>query len=84
MAEVILELPDLGEDAGKEATVTYWHKSAGEAIERDEDLVEVTYDKATFYVPSPVGGVVREILVPEDTTVPVGAALAIIETEESA
>ena len=84
MAEVILELPDLGEDAGKEATVSFWHKSVGEKVEKDADIVEVSYDKATFYIPSPVSGVLKKIIAEEDVAVPVGSPLAIIEAEGSA
>lgn len=83
MAEVILELPNLGDEAGARATVTYWHKAVGETVEKDADIVEVTYDKAAFYVPSPVSGRLKEILAPEDTTVPLGAPLAVIETSET-
>lgn len=82
MTEFTIKVPDLGETAGTEATVTYWHRAEGDAIEADEDIVEVTYDKATFYVPSPVSGVVKKILALEDATVPIGGPLAIIETED--
>ena len=81
MAQHTLEVPDLGETAGSKATVTYWHRAEGDRVNVDEDIVEVTYDKATFYVPSPVDGVLKRILAQEDATVPVGGALAIIETE---
>ena len=81
MAQHTLEVPDLGKTAGSKATVTYWHRAEGDRVKVDEDLVEVTYDKATFYVPSPVNGVLKRILVEEDVAVPVGGALAIIETE---
>jgi len=82
MADVVLKLPNLGEDAGEEATVTFWHVAAGDEVAEDHDIVEVTYDKATFFVPSPCAGRVKEILAPEDATVPVGAPLAIITTDE--
>ena len=81
MADVVLKLPNLGEDAGEEATVTLWHVAAGDAVAEDKDIVEVTYDKATFFVLSPCTGTVKEIIAPEDATVPVGAPLAIISTE---
>ena len=82
MAEVPVSLPNLGAEAGGAATVTLWHKAVGDAVARDADLVEVTYDKATFYVPAPVAGTLKKILAPEDATVPVGAALAVIETAD--
>jgi pyruvate/2-oxoglutarate dehydrogenase complex dihydrolipoamide acyltransferase (E2) component len=80
MPDVVLKLPNLGEDAGQEATVTFWHVAAGDEVAADKDIVEVTYDKATFFVPSPCAGRVKEILAPEDATVPVGAPLAVIAT----
>ena len=83
MAEHILTVPDLGETAGTEATVSFWHCKEGQVVNADDDIVEMTYDKATFYVPSPVTGVVKKILAAENTTVPIGAKLVIIETDEA-
>ena len=70
-------LPALGESV-TEGTVTRWLKEVGEQVEVDEPLVEVSTDKVDTEVPSPVAGVVEQILVPEDEDVEVGAALAII------
>ncbi len=81
MAEYTIQVPNLGEKAGREVAVVFWHKAEGDAVAADDDLVEVTYDKATFYVPCPVTGVVKKILALEDSTVAVGAPLAIIEIE---
>jgi 2-oxoglutarate dehydrogenase E2 component (dihydrolipoamide succinyltransferase) len=82
MAEHLLKLPDLGEDAGKEATVNLWHKKPGDRVARDEDVLEVTYDKATFFVPSPVDGTLKSIVAAEDAVIQVGGTLAIIESDE--
>lgn len=68
-------LPALGESV-TEGTVTRWLKSVGDTIEVDEALLEVSTDKVDTEVPSPVAGVVQEILVKEDETVEVGAVLA--------
>ena len=75
-------LPDLGEDAGNEATVSYFYYEVGDYVEKDEDLVEMATDKATFNVPSPVSGKIAEICANEDQVVKVGEKLAVIETEE--
>ena len=79
---VDVTLPDLGEDAGDEATVSYFYLEVGEKVEEGADLVEMATDKATFNVPSPVSGKLVEINVGEDDVVKVGEKLAVIETEE--
>ena len=73
MSETV-ELPALGESV-TEGTVTRWLKSVGETVEVDEPLVEVSTDKVDTEIPSPVAGVIEEILVEEDEEVEVGAPL---------
>ncbi|MCW5954189.1 MAG: 2-oxoglutarate dehydrogenase, E2 component, dihydrolipoamide succinyltransferase, partial [Propionibacteriaceae bacterium] len=76
-------LPALGESV-TEGTVSRWLKRVGDTVEVDEALVEVSTDKVDTEIPSPVAGVVLEILVPEDATAEVGAVLAVIgEASES-
>jgi 2-oxoglutarate dehydrogenase E2 component (dihydrolipoamide succinyltransferase) len=70
-------LPPLGESV-TEGTVTRWLKQVGEAVAADEPLVEVSTDKVDTEIPAPAGGIVLAIRVPEDTTVAVGAELAVI------
>ena len=70
-------MPALGESV-TEGTVTTWLKSVGDRVEVDEPIVEVSTDKVDSEVPSPVSGVLLEILVPEDETVEVGARIALI------
>ena len=70
-------MPALGESV-TEGTVTTWLKQVGDTVELDEPIVEVSTDKVDSEVPSPVAGVLLEILVPEDETVEVGTVLAII------
>jgi 2-oxoglutarate dehydrogenase E2 component (dihydrolipoamide succinyltransferase) len=70
-------MPALGESV-TEGTVTRWLKQQGETVEVDEPLLEVSTDKVDTEIPSPVSGVVRQILVNEDETVEVGAPLAIV------
>ncbi len=70
-------LPALGESV-TEGTVTRWLKSVGDEVAVDEPLLEVSTDKVDTEIPSPVAGTLREIKADEDTTVEVGAELAII------
>src|SRR5947208_3688758 len=72
-------MPQLGETV-VEGTVTKWLKKEGEAVERDEPLFEISTDKVGTEVPSPVGGKVVQIKIPEGETVSVGTELAIIES----
>ncbi len=75
MSEVVL--PALGESV-TEGTITRWLKKVGDTVAVDEPLVEVSTDKVDTEIPSPVAGVVQQIMVQEDETVAVGAVLAII------
>src|SRR6478735_7955062 len=68
-------LPELGESV-TEGTVTRWLKQVGDSVETDAPLLEISTDKVDTEIPSPFSGVVQEILVKEDETVAVGAALA--------
>jgi pyruvate dehydrogenase E2 component (dihydrolipoamide acetyltransferase) len=68
-------LPALGESV-TEGTVTRWLKKVGDTVEADEGLLEISTDKVDTEIPSPVSGVIEEILVQEDETVEVGAVLA--------
>ena len=75
MSEVVL--PALGESV-TEGTVTRWLKKVGDTVAVDEPLVEVSTDKVDTEIPSPVAGVLQQILVQEDETIEVGAVLAIV------
>ncbi|MCC4248853.1 MULTISPECIES: 2-oxoglutarate dehydrogenase, E2 component, dihydrolipoamide succinyltransferase [Microbacterium] len=68
-------LPALGESV-TEGTVTRWLKQVGDTVQEDEGLLEISTDKVDTEIPSPVSGVIEEILVQEDETVEVGAILA--------
>lgn len=70
-------MPALGESV-TEGTVTTWLKNVGDTVAVDEPIVEVSTDKVDSEVPSPVAGVLLEILVPEDETVEVGTTIAMI------
>ena len=70
-------MPALGESV-TEGTVTRWLKKEGDVIAVDEPLLEVSTDKVDTEIPSPVAGVLQKIVVAVDSTVPVGAELAVI------
>ncbi|MGW2094905.1 2-oxoglutarate dehydrogenase, E2 component, dihydrolipoamide succinyltransferase [Promicromonospora sukumoe] len=72
-----VQLPALGESV-TEGTVTRWLKAVGDEVAVDEPLLEVSTDKVDTEIPSPVAGVLEQILVQEDDTVEVGATLAVI------
>ena len=76
-AGTIITMPALGESVS-EGTVTRWLKGVGDSVAVDEALLEVSTDKVDTEIPSPVAGIIISIDVPVDTTVPVGARLAVI------
>ena len=76
-AGTIITMPALGESVS-EGTVTRWLKGVGDSIAVDEALLEVSTDKVDTEIPSPVAGTILSIDVPVDSTVPVGARLAVI------
>jgi 2-oxoglutarate dehydrogenase E2 component (dihydrolipoamide succinyltransferase) len=78
-AGTVITMPALGESVS-EGTVTRWLKNVGDSVAVDEALLEVSTDKVDTEIPSPVAGTLLAIDVPVDTTVPVGARLALIGT----
>lgn len=74
-------LPFLGQTM-EEGTITKWLKQEGESIEKGEPLLEVMTDKANMEVESPAAGVVRKIVAPEGSTVPVKELIAIVGTAD--
>ena len=82
MAIVEVVLPELGADAGDEAEVSFWYFDVGDAVERDDDLVEMVTDKATFNVPSPVSGTLLELVADEGDTVKEGDVICLVESQE--
>jgi 2-oxoglutarate dehydrogenase E2 component (dihydrolipoamide succinyltransferase) len=79
---VKIELPKLGESIHS-ATVVQWLKNVGDKVALDEALLEVSTDKVNSEIPSPVAGILKEILVQVDQEVEVGAPLAIVEVAGS-
>lgn len=80
MAQVELIMPKMGESI-MEATILRWVKNVGDRVEADETILEIATDKVDSEVPSPVSGVIKEILFKPDDVVPIGTPIAIIATE---
>jgi len=70
-------MPQMGESIF-EGTITRWLKKAGDAVEKDEPLFEISTDKVDAEIPSPVAGVLSEIKVPEGETVQVNTVVAVV------
>lgn len=75
------KLPSLGEDAGDQATVSFWYAEVGEDVQTSQSVVEMMTDKATFDVPCPVSGKLLEVRAKDGDKVKVGQVLGIIEVE---
>ena len=81
MALVEMVMPKMGESI-MEATVLEWLKNEGDQIEQDESILEVATDKVDTEVPCTHSGVLKEILAQKGEIIPVGQAIAVIETME--
>lgn len=62
-----------------DGTIATWHKKVGDAVKRDENLLDLETDKVVLEVPSPVDGVIKEIKFKEGDTVTSSQVVAIIE-----
>ncbi len=80
MAEYKLLMPKMGESV-IEATILTWHKKVGDTVHEQDVILEVATDKVDSEVPSPVSGVIKQLLYEVDAVVAVGEPLAIIEVE---
>lgn len=67
-----------------EATLLTWHKKAGDAVTRDENLVDIETDKVVLDVPAPDNGVLVELVKQEGDTVMAQELIAIVDTEATA
>ncbi len=81
-ALVDVTMPQMGVSVA-EGTVVAWRVEAGDRIEAEQTICEISTDKIDTEVPAPVSGVVAEILVPVETTVAVGEVLARVAVESS-
>ena len=73
-----IKVPVLPESVS-DATIASWHKKAGDAVRRDENLLDLETDKVVLEVPSPVDGVLKEIKFAEGATVTSQQVIAIVE-----
>jgi 2-oxoglutarate dehydrogenase E2 component (dihydrolipoamide succinyltransferase) len=73
-----LRVPEVGESIS-EVVIGQWHKSEGEAVSRDEEIVELESEKATFEAPAPVAGVLAKIVKKSGATAEVGEVIAYID-----
>ena len=78
-----IKVPQLPESV-TDATLVAWHKSVGEGVARDENLVDLETDKVVLEVPAPAAGTLSEIIVEDGATVEAGDVLAILEEGEVA
>jgi 2-oxoglutarate dehydrogenase E2 component (dihydrolipoamide succinyltransferase) len=75
-----VKVPQLPESVA-EATLVNWHKKPGDAVARDENLIDVETDKVVLELPAPNDGVLVELVKPDGSTVTSNEVIAIIDTE---
>ena len=83
MARIDVIMPQMGESIA-EGTLSKWLKQVGDAVKRDEPILEISTDKVDAEIPAPNAGTLAEILVQEGETVEVNTVVARIETEAGA
>jgi 2-oxoglutarate dehydrogenase E2 component (dihydrolipoamide succinyltransferase) len=77
---VEVKVPQLSESVA-EATLLSWHKKEGEAVKRDENLVDIETDKVVLELPAPADGVIAKVVKADGSTVVAGEVIATIDTE---
>jgi 2-oxoglutarate dehydrogenase E2 component (dihydrolipoamide succinyltransferase) len=80
MAQIEVVVPQLSESVA-EATLLVWHKKVGEAVGRDENLIDVETDKVVLELPAPVAGVITQIIKGDGSIVVAGEVIGIIDTD---
>lgn len=83
MALIEVKVPQLSESVA-EATLLNWHKKPGEAVARDENLIDIETDKVVLELPSPDAGVLSQVLKHDGDTVVAGEIIAMIDTDAKA
>ena len=83
MAQIEVKVPQLSESVA-EATLLAWHKKVGEAVARDENMIDIETDKVVLELPAPAAGVIVQIIKADGATVVAGEVIAIIDTDGSA
>jgi pyruvate dehydrogenase E2 component (dihydrolipoamide acetyltransferase) len=80
VARIEVPMPQMGESIA-EGTVSQWLKQVGDAVERDEPILEISTDKVDAEIPAPSSGTLVEIAVQEGETVEVGTVVGYIDTD---
>jgi 2-oxoglutarate dehydrogenase E2 component (dihydrolipoamide succinyltransferase) len=83
MALIEVKVPQLSESVA-EATLLQWHKKPGDAVERDQNLIDIETDKVVLELPAPESGVLARIVKGDGGTVVSGEVIAVIDTEAKA
>src|SRR2546421_2392324 len=78
-----IKVPELSESVA-EATLLAWHKKVGEAVKRDENLIDIETDKVVLELPAPADGVLAKIIKGDGGTVKAGEVIATLDTEGKA
>jgi 2-oxoglutarate dehydrogenase E2 component (dihydrolipoamide succinyltransferase) len=80
---VEVKVPQLSESVS-EATLVAWHKKVGEAVKRDENLIDIETDKVVLETPAPADGVIARLVKGDGETVTSGEVIAVIDTAGAA
>src|SRR5690554_2118091 len=83
MASIEVKVPQLSESVA-EATLLQWHKKVGDAVGRDENLIDIETDKVVLELPAPTAGVITEIRKADGATVTAGEVIAVLDTDAKA
>ncbi|MQA19243.1 2-oxoglutarate dehydrogenase complex dihydrolipoyllysine-residue succinyltransferase [Rugamonas rivuli] len=83
MAQIEVKVPQLSESVA-EATMLTWHKKVGDAVARDENLIDIETDKVVLELPAPAAGVLVKIIKGDGSTVVADELIAIIDTDGAA
>jgi 2-oxoglutarate dehydrogenase E2 component (dihydrolipoamide succinyltransferase) len=83
VSQIEVKVPQLSESVS-EATLVAWRKKAGEAVKRDENLIDVETDKVVLELPAPADGVLAKIIKQDGESVTSGELIAVIDTEGKA
>ena len=78
--KIEVKVPQLPESVA-EATLVSWHKKAGDAVRRDENLIDIETDKVVLELPAPGDGVLVEVRKADGATVTSNDVIAVIDTE---
>lgn len=81
MTELVIKLPDVGEGTAQ-AELAAWHVKVGDMVAEDQNLADVTTDKATVEIPSPVSGKVVALHGTPGDVIAVGSPLIVLETAQ--